>query len=305
MSKLNNLCPLCGSVDSSIKHGKDTKGRQRFLCKSCKRSYIKDSNTLKHLKVSDYIFKKFLGLMIDDTTIEVIARNLNVNTKTVNYWKFIVFKSFEDYQDNIELHGTILIDETFIPIRNKKYKIVKHANKETRGISYNQLCIITMINLEGISVAKVASRAMALPHHYIDLFTNNIGYVERFIYDGNVRGFQFMKSFNVEYIDGKRDINEKYSIDLVDHYHSILKRHIFKHNGFNIKNTQHYLNFFVYRQNYLSYNKTKNMRIKNKVKNKMIDDLFKIIKKADKKITYRDYMKDLGIEDILLSIKNK
>lgn len=95
--------------------------------------------------------------MVDDTTIEVIAGNLNVNIKTVNYWKFIVFKSLENYQETIKL------DETFIPIRDKKYKIVKHANKEIRGISYNQLCIITMINLERISVAKVSSRAMAMP----------------------------------------------------------------------------------------------------------------------------------------------
>jgi len=43
------------------------------------------------------------------------------------------------------------------------------------------------------------------------------------------------------------------------------------------------------------------MRRKNNVKNKMIDDLFKIIKNSNKTITYLDYMKDFGIEDILLS----
>jgi len=240
--------------------------------------------------------------MIDDTTIEVIARNLNVNTKTINYWKFIVFKALENYQETVKLQGTILIDETFIPIRDKKYRIAKHDNKETRGISYNQLCIITMIDLQGISVAKVVSRAMALPHHYIDLFKKNIGNIDKFIHDGNMRGFQFMRSFNVEYIDGKRDKTGEYSNDLVDHYHSILKRHIFKHNGFKIKNTQHYLNFFVYRQNYLASNDVQGMRKKNIVKNKMINDLFEIIKNSDKKITYLDYMKDKGIEDILLSV---
>lgn len=303
MSNNNVFCPLCGSVESIVKHGRDNSNRQRYLCKSCNKTFINDFSTLKHLKVSDYIFKRFLGLMIDDTTIEVIARNLNVNIKTVNYWKFIVFKSLENYQETIKLDGTILIDETFIPIRDKKYKIVKHANKETRGISYNQLCIITMINLDGVSVAKVSSRAMAMPEHYIDLFKTNIGDVERFIHDGNKRGYQFMKMFNVEYIDGKRDITGEYTIDLIDHYHSILKRHIFKHNGFKIKNTQHYLNFFIFRQNYLASNKTKNIRIKNNTKNKMIDDLFKIVKNSDKKITYLDYMKDKGIEDILLSHK--
>jgi len=298
----NNICPFCGAFDSSVKHGKDTKNRQRYLCKSCNKTYINGLSSLKHLKTSDYIFKKFLGLVIDDTTNEVIARNLSVNTKTVNYWKFIVFKALEDYQESIKLNGTIIIDETFIPIRDKKYKVIKYDNKGIRGLSYNQLCIITMIDLHGISVAKVSSMAMALPEHYITLFTDNIGSIVRFIHDGNRKGFQFMKSFNVEYLDGKRDKSGRYSIDFVDHYHSNLKRHIFKHNGFKIKNTQHYLNFFVYRQNYLASHDVKGMIRKNNVKNKMIDDLFKIINHSYKKITYLDYMKDKGIENILLSI---
>lgn len=52
MSKLNKTCPLCGATDYSIKHGKDTKNRQRFLCKSCNKSYIKDSSRLCWLLVS-------------------------------------------------------------------------------------------------------------------------------------------------------------------------------------------------------------------------------------------------------------
>ena len=192
MSNKHEFCLLCGTIKSVVKHGRDIRNRQRYYCKSCKRTFIKNSGSLKHLKTSDYIFKKFLGLMIDDTTIEVISRNININTKTINYWKFIVFKALESYQKDIKLNGTILIDETFLPIRNKKYKIAKHLHKETRGISYNQLCIITMIDLHGISVTKVSSRAMALPKHYIKLFTNNIGSVNKFIYDGNVRGIRFV-----------------------------------------------------------------------------------------------------------------
>ena len=41
------------------------------------------------------------------------------------------------------------------------------------------------------------------------------------------------------------------------------------------------------------------MRDQNKVKNCMIEDLLKIIKKSTKKINYQDYLKDKGIEKIL------
>jgi len=101
--------------------------------------------------------------MIDDVTLDVIARNLKINIKTVLYYRYLVFKALEQYQDEVRLNGTILIDETFIRISEKQYKLVRADGKGIRGLSFNQLCIITMIDLSGMCVARVSSRAMALP----------------------------------------------------------------------------------------------------------------------------------------------
>ncbi len=48
------VCPVCGTVNS----------------------------TTSKLQNSDYLFKKFIGFMIDDVTLDVIARNLIINFKT-------------------------------------------------------------------------------------------------------------------------------------------------------------------------------------------------------------------------------
>jgi len=296
-------CHNCGSISNIIKNGRNSKGKQRYLCKNCNKSFIENTSPLKYLKISEYTFKKFIGYMIDDTTMEVIPVNLELDIKTIHYYRFIVFKSIENIQDSIKLNGSILIDETFIPIREKKYKILRHDNKETRGLSYNQLCIITMIDLSGNSVAKATNRAMALPIHYLENFIDNIGVVNEFIHDGNLRATQFMNYFKVDKVNGRKDETGMYSIDLIDHYHGNLKRYLFKHIGYRLKNVQHYLNFFVYRQNYLKSAEIFNMRDQNKVKNQMVNDLFEIVKNSKKQVRYVDYLKDEGIKNILVSVK--
>lgn len=298
--KTNNLiCNKCRTKGLLVKNGTNKLGIQRYKCKGCLKTFILNDSTTSHLKLSDYHIKKFIGYMIDDVTLDVIARNMKLNIKTIHYYRYMVFHALKDYQSEVKLQGTILIDETFLSIREKQYKIFRPDGKDIRGLSFNQLCIITLVNLEGISVAKVSSRAMALPHHYIDLFTENIGKLDRFIHDGNPKQIQFMNQFKCEKINGRKDDSGEFSTDLIDSYHSNLKRYLFKHAGYRLKNLQHYLNFFVYRQNYLTMKHIKNMKQKITVKNEMCNDLLNKVKSSIKTINYKTYLKDKGITDIL------
>lgn len=297
--KTNKICPKCGSYGPLSKNGKSPKGVQRFKCPSCERTFILDESSTKHLHTSDYFFKKFIGYMIDDVTLEVISRNLNINIKTAHYYRYLVFHALSDYQSEIKMGGTILIDETFISIREKKYKIYRADGKDLRGLSFNQLCVITLINLQGISLAKVSSRAMALPEHYKLLFNRNIYNPKLFIHDGNTKQYQFINQFNCEKVNARKDQSEMYSTEIIDSYHSNLKRYLFKHAGHRLKYLQHYLNFFVFRQNYLAKNNIRNMRHQLEVKNRMCEELMLRVKKVKKIITYQTYLKDKGITDIL------
>lgn len=163
------------------------------------------------------------------------------------------------------------------------------------------LDVITMINLSGICVARVSSRAMALPDHYKDDFTINMGNLKRFIHDGNTKQYQFMNQFKCEKINARKDESELYSTKMIDSLHSNLKRYFFKHAGFRLKNIQHYLNFFVYRYNHLPRSKNTNMTKIIEIKNQMILDLFNRIILVKKSITYNDFLNDKGITDILES----
>jgi len=291
--KKTKYCPFCGTYNSIIKSGRTGKNVQRYKCNSCRKTFINDNSTTSHLQNSDRLFKKFIGLMVDDVSLAVIARNVDIDVKTALYYRCLVFKSIEDYQNEVILDGTILIDETFIPVTEKKL----------RGLSFNQLCIITMIDLKGYCIAKVGSRATAKPQVFIDLCAMNIGEVNQFVHDGGPNQKQFMKYFEVTMIDGKRSESEEYSTMLIDSMYSSLKRYLFKHAGFKLKNLQHYLNFFVYRFNHTPKSKYYDSRGLEEKREQIIDKLYKRVKRTRNKTTYKTFLSDPGITDILESVK--
>lgn len=237
--------------------------------------------------------------MVDDVALSVIARNLKIDIKTAHYYRYLVFHSLINYQDEVRLNGIILIDETFIRIRDKKYKLIRQDGLDYRGLSFNQLCVITLIDLRGTCIAKVSSRAMAMPEDYKRLCNINIESVERFVHDGNPKQKQFMNQYKCELIDPRREPSDLYSTDYIDSLHSNLKRYLFKHCGYRIKNIQYYLNFFVYRYNHLSIEKIENHRQHIIAKTKMIEDLHSRMMNSTKNINYKNYLNDDGIIDIL------
>lgn len=294
-----NVCIRRGSVGTVIKNGKTKNNVQRFKCNSCLKTYILDDSPTKSFKNSDYLFKKFIGLMIDDVTLEVIARNLNINIKTAHYYRYIVFHALSEYQNKVKLNGIVLLDETFMSIREKNFRVYKPDGKALRGLSRNQLAIITLIDLRGVAVAKVASRATPSPTNYIDLLTVNVVNVKLFVSDGNTHTKQFFDQFDITRIDTSVYEGEEYHLKLLDSYHNNLKRYLFKHIGRKLKNIQYYLDFFVYRSNYIAMSNPENMTGMKKVKNRMVDKLFKLVKRTEKTINYRTFLKGKGVKDIL------
>ena len=301
MPKLRS-CQKCGTVNEIVKNGKTSNNKQRYKCKSCNSTFILDNSTTSQLQNSEYIFKKFIGFMIDDVTLEVISRNLNIDFKTALYYRYLIFESLRDYQDEVILNGTILVDETFVRINDRRYKLYRPDGKGIRGISFNHLCVITLIDLTGKCIAKVASRGMAKPQLFIDLCTDNVGDLELLIHDGSLTQKQFLRQFNVPSYDARREGDGAYSTVLVDSLHSNIKRYLFKHAGYRLKNLQHYMNFFVYRYNHTPSSKYHNIRQIIESRNMMIDDLYIRVKKVNKKITYRNFQSDLGIIEILESV---
>ena len=73
------ICPRCSSV-SIVKNGKTTKRKQRYLCKDCRRQFIRDYTNLGCLKaVRDLV----VPLTINGAGIRDIERVLFLSTNTI------------------------------------------------------------------------------------------------------------------------------------------------------------------------------------------------------------------------------
>ena len=184
----------------------------------------------------------------------------------------------------------------------KRYKLYRLDGKGIRGISYNHLGVITMIDISGRCIAKVASRATPKPKKFIELCTHNIGNIQKNIHDGATCQRQFMKQFKVPNFDAHREGDGEYSAKIVDSLHSNIKRYLSKHGGYRLKNLQHYLNFFVYRYNNAPRTKYYTNKKLVDYRNSVIDELNQRVKKTEKKITIQNFHSDLGITEILESI---
>ena len=298
MSK-KTICIKCGSITTLILNGKDIKGTQRYKCASCQKTFILNSSPVKHFKTSHFKLKKFIGYMIDDVSLKVISRNLSINIKTAHYYRYLIFSVIASYQDNLIINGKILLDETYVPIREKEFKFIPPDGKNLRGLSRNQLCLITIINLSGKCVIKVSSRGVPHPKDYISLLNQNIGNINLIVYDGNTHNRQFVNQFKCAKINLSKSDSEEYNLNYSDSLHSALKRYLYKHIGMRLKNIQDYVNFFVYKYNFISSKSPQNMREEINVNNELNEDLHKRFKASSKKISYKSFLNNKGITDIL------
>lgn len=78
------VCRYCGSKNV-IKKGKNTKQKERFLCKDCKTYFLKDEDYLKK-RYSPDLKNIAIRLYTDGVEISVIARSLDVPYETVRSW---------------------------------------------------------------------------------------------------------------------------------------------------------------------------------------------------------------------------
>ena len=145
---LNNkqgVCPHCNH-NKYIKFGSKS-NLQRYKCKSCNRSFTEYSGTwiagIHHKeKLDDY-----LGLMLEEKSLDVIKNILTINKKTAFDWRHKVLSSLSR-NDKDQFTGITESDETFF-LDSRKGKPVLHrkprkrgGSSKTRGVSNDQVAVI-------------------------------------------------------------------------------------------------------------------------------------------------------------------
>lgn len=93
------VCPRCGSV-TIVKNGhKD--GRQRYLCKDCRKTFGDTYGTLfYHSRLPAVTWEKLISLVLFNRSVRAIARNLNIHRNTALFNIHRVCAMLEQYANS-------------------------------------------------------------------------------------------------------------------------------------------------------------------------------------------------------------
>lgn len=244
-------CPFC-NTDHIIRNGHRNDGIQRYKCISCNKRFTPLTNTIfdsHKIPISEWI--EYLLHLFEYHSIKSSAYDNRNVSSTGTYWLRKVFEVLKDIQDDVMLDGTIYLDETYIP-KMQRENITKDG-KKLRGISRNKIGVCVATN-EKTSIYLVSGTSKPSKKSTLRTYGKHIVPESTIIHDGDNSHQILIDTLNLESIvystketNGLKD--EDNPLYKINHQHSLLKRFMREHGGFNRNELQDWMNLFWFIQN--------------------------------------------------------
>lgn len=178
------------------------------------------------------------------------ARDDRNASSTGKYWLIKVFEVLKHYQDDIILSGTITLDETFFTETESK-KILKPDGKEYRGISRNKLCVASGKDDKGHTVLICEYTSKPSLESTFKALGSRIKKGSALIHDSERSHSVLIEKLDLKCIvydaDKIKDLpDNKNPLDPINKIHSLSKRFMRAHGGFNRDNLQGFMNLISF-----------------------------------------------------------
>lgn len=242
MTDMNNAgqvpdCPYCGSssiIRYGLKHGK-----QRFLCKSCGKTFLPTTHTI--MSMSHYpanVWKEVITDTLRGNAIDYSVKRLGVSHQAVFDMRHKILLALQDLPEtkNVCLSEVTELDETFVleSYKGKKLptdasrKARKHGAKaQKRGISNEYVCICTGIQRKGDAYAASINRAKPDSEEMKALFEGHIASGTLVLCDG-LRSYNALPSIAEctvrDCSNCTADESHFYNLNTVNGFHSFIKK---------------------------------------------------------------------------------
>ena len=246
------VCPVCGSAHA-VRNGWKS-GTQRYLCRECGKSFGDTEDTiLKSTKKELDVWRMYIKCMIEKKSIRKCAETCEISVPTAFLWRHKIPDALQNMMDEVQLNGVVEADETFTAVSYKGQKNRmpgEHRKRGTkaskRGISEEKVCIPCGVNMNGLSIARIAN--LGKPS-WKDIKTVLGGKVDKgsILVTDSFRGYhKLANEMEVTHIRiaGKKHTNGAFNIQLLNNYHSQLKEMI--NVIFNGVSTKYLNNYLVY-----------------------------------------------------------
>ena len=245
-----SCCPHCGSLDF-VFNGHYRNGVRRFLCRDCRRSFNPLTNTIfdsKKIPISERI--EYLIHLFEFHSINTSARDNRNASSTGKYWLYEIFEVLKHYQDDIILSGEITLDETFFSvIESKRQK--KEDGKEYRGISRNKLCVAAARDDSGHVILLCENTSKPSFRSTWNTMGSHICQGSHLIHDGEKSHKVLIEKLNLsdtvyDADEIKKLKDEDNPLDPINEIHSLAKRFMRAHGGYNRDDLQDWLNLISF-----------------------------------------------------------
>lgn len=247
-------CPRCSSANV-IRFGMKN-GKQRFMCKTCNRTFLPTTNTVMFMSHFDKdIWKEMLTDTLDGQSLSYSEKRLGISHQVAFNMRHKLLLAFQDVRKNdpVILSDVSELDETFVLecYKGKKLpntvirKSRKHGAKAVkRGISNEYICICTGIQRKGNVIIESVNRAKPTSDEITQIFK---GHIE----DGTLVITDGLRSYNVlsELADCsiKNANSEKgsfYHLNSINNVHSFIKHRYEFYRGVATKYLNRYNSLF-------------------------------------------------------------
>lgn len=311
-------CVVCGSTDYVLNGTYQTEREtvQRYKCQRCGKVFSPFHKSL--VSGSSFSFRewiKFIDCVYNGYTNKQIAKTCDISEHTAHENKIKLFYALKILNDKIQLKGNVVLDETYLPVsykgnhsKQEDFIMPREANERggenhKQGISDNLVCIICAVDDSGNSIAKVAGVGAstagklkyALQEHMsndifclysdksrvIKSFADNCGLEikqEKLLRKGTKR------AENVPLTKDTYIVNRY--LQIVNSYHSRLKKFLNRFSGTSTKYLSGYLYLFAWKE-----------RSKDREPEDAYRELLQIMTEPNNYLSVDDIMKDGHLPD--------
>lgn len=256
------FCPHCGETHI-IKRGLTNTGKQRYLCKGCKRTFTATTNTtLEYTKKALHVWFKYMECVANHFSIRKAARICGISVPTSFFWrhKILDVLKLNRSMDKTKLNGIVEADETYFHLSFKGCKKLslytdRKAHRRgnsisKRGLSYEQVCVPCAVSTKGKGLCAVGKLGSGNLSVLSILFGNKIESGSILCSDRLSAYVQFCERFHLVHNNsGLKHIEKLLSvhsphIQHINAYHSTMKRFMRPFNGVATKYLNNYLSWF-------------------------------------------------------------
>lgn len=265
-------CRRCESKNI-VKFGKDKNGKQRYKCRNCgstftETSYSVISNT--HCDINTW--RKYVELLLNGSSLQKCSEECKISVRTAFIWRHKILNALQKDQENRALSGIIEVDETFISIsykgnhnNSKNFTMPRAPYKrgtDSRAQTGSRACVMVAHERNGQTYGEVLGKGqptIAMLSHAFDnriipdsivISDKAVGIKNYFSRFDNIDLVQLMAHIRPKSMSSPPEVKGIYHIQNVNNLHNRFHRFLRGYNGVSTKYLNHYVNLFIWIENY-------------------------------------------------------